>query len=261
MASQTWFSFTVPSSGVSKLLSRGFLPSASALWPSIRARLPFTATVKVPPSDCVMVTKVSDGIMISVPEGTRRASTSRLVRTTSRSCMPVRASLFQSLVSDYALLIRPTCSVKDYATVKLSPHPHSAVAFGLRKWNMEFTPSVIKSISMPFTRGRCSSLTKTSTPSMWKILSSDATSSTHWVSYLKPEQPLFLMASRMPLASGFFSSCLRTCLTALGVMVTATVGVKTSAVMIPPPSGKQTLDFLQGGKQCIHLVQCIVERE
>src|SRR5690554_216217 len=77
----------VPSSGVSKLLSSGCLPRASASWPSMRARLPLTATVKLPPRDWVMVTKVSDGIMISVPAGTRRASTSRLVRTTSRSCM------------------------------------------------------------------------------------------------------------------------------------------------------------------------------
>src|SRR5690554_6153725 len=83
----------VPSSGVSKLLCRGCLPSASASWPSIRARLPFTAMVNVPPRDWVMVTKVSDGIMISVPEGTSRASTSRLVRTTSRSCMLNKTSV------------------------------------------------------------------------------------------------------------------------------------------------------------------------
>src|SRR5690554_169127 len=75
----------VPSSGVSKLLSRGCLPRASASWPSIRARLPLTATVKVPPRDWVMVTNVSAGIITSVPEGTSLASTSRFVRTTSRS--------------------------------------------------------------------------------------------------------------------------------------------------------------------------------
>jgi len=49
-----------------------------------------------------MVTKVSDGIMISVPEGTSRASTSRLVKTTSRSCMfnqPFKA-IFATDVSD-----------------------------------------------------------------------------------------------------------------------------------------------------------------
>src|SRR5690554_6346497 len=179
---------------------------------------------KVPPRDWVMVTKVSDGIMISVPEGTSRASTSRFVSTTSRSCMLSKTSV--------------------QATVKLSPHPHSAVALGLRKRNREFTPSVTKSISMPFTRGRCSCFTYTSTPSMVKMRSSDSGVSTHWVSYLKPEQPLFLMARRMPLASGFLSSCLRTCLTAVGVMVTFTVfGVKTSAVMFPPPQANRRWIF------------------